>query len=380
MSGTTYHLRPARGWLNDPNGMVHHGGRWHVFFQHNPDAPVHHRIAWGHCSSADLVHWREHPVAFRPTPGGPDAFGCWSGVLVPGPERPTVVYSGVVDESLTSTVCLRRGSEDLEVWGEPQVVATTPDRDDVRVMRDPFVLQHAGRRWALVGAGLTDGTPAVLLFDAEDLLAWDYVGIFAAARDDEVLAQAGPADVWECPQLARLPGGEVALVLSLHDEGRLTGAVAVTGELVDEAGHPRLLPRQVQPLDAGTSFYAPQVADDPDEGVWLMGWVREDGDPTGETDQAGCLTLPRRLVPHRSGGCRLELDPRVAAGLPATLETAAAQVISHPELGQVELPPGSRVYVDADVTEIYPAGGVPVTTRHTLPWALADGQPGRSAR
>jgi beta-fructofuranosidase len=41
------HIRPARGWLNDPNGLCRIDGRYHVFFQYNPDAPVHGNIHSG---------------------------------------------------------------------------------------------------------------------------------------------------------------------------------------------------------------------------------------------------------------------------------------------------------------------------------------------
>ena len=30
------HRVPARGWINDPNGLSHIDGRYHVFFQYNP--------------------------------------------------------------------------------------------------------------------------------------------------------------------------------------------------------------------------------------------------------------------------------------------------------------------------------------------------------
>ncbi len=68
--------------MNDPNGPFLHHGRYHVFYQHNPDAPVHGNIHWGHASSPDLVRWEHHPVALTPTPGGPDEAGCWSGCVV----------------------------------------------------------------------------------------------------------------------------------------------------------------------------------------------------------------------------------------------------------------------------------------------------------
>lgn len=405
-AGTAYHLRPRSGWLNDPNGMVFHQGRWHVFYQHNPQAARHDRIAWGHASSEDLVRWEHHPVAFGPTEGGPDAFGCWSGVLLPTPGGAVALYTGVVDESQVSTVCLRRGDEELVRWSGPRVVAAQPG-PPVRVMRDPFVWQHAGRRWALLGAGLADGTPAVLLYDAEDLADWRYAGVWLRG-DRADLAAAGPADVWECPQLVLLDGGtgEASLVLSLHDRGRLTQVVGVGGHVVDDDGTPRFEPSGVAVLDVGTSFYAPQVAADPDPGAWLLGWVREedrhldgraDG-PADGPDHAGCLTLPRRVVPDdhgaHAGAVRLVLDPRVAAGLPLgpPEEVTAHQELdrplrvealaegarlTHAELPEVPLAAGDLVLVDADVLEVYPAQGPPTTHRHPRPWALTV-RPGRA--
>ena len=69
------HIRPERGWLNDPNGVCRIDGRYHVFFQHNPDSPLHGAIQWGHASSSDLLSWRYEPLALRTRPDGIDAAG-----------------------------------------------------------------------------------------------------------------------------------------------------------------------------------------------------------------------------------------------------------------------------------------------------------------
>lgn len=387
MTGTAYHLRPERGWLNDPNGMVRRGGRWHVFFQHNPAGPRHDAIAWGHASSTDLVRWELHPVAFGPTPGGPDARGCWSGCYLPGLGGPAMAYSGIAEEAPHSTVCVRRGGEDLLTWSAPDVVAITPP--EVEVMRDPFVLEHAGRRFAVLGAGLPGGVPGVLLYDVSAPGRWRPLGTWLRGDDGSVLGEAGPADVWECPQLVPVQGRWV-LVLSLHDRGRLGAVVGCVGDLVDEGGVPRFVPERLDLLDAGNCFYAPQAALDGEAAPWVMGWAREEDQDPAVKDHAGCLTLPRRLV-LREGRAALVLDPRVRGLVRSSPEVGGAAhaedgrelvgalrvtvagdaVLEHPELGSLPLVPGSEVWVDADLVEIFPGDGTtPSTWRHERPWRL----------
>lgn len=399
MSGTTYHLRPASGWLNDPNGMVRWQDRWHVFFQHNPARAVHAQIAWGHASSPDLVRWTEHPVAFGPTEDGPDSAGCWTGCFFPGLERPAVVYTGVRGPHGTgSSTLLRWGSDDLMEWGEPVVVAEDPGQDDVVVQRDPFLLELGGRRWAALGAGLGDGTPAVTLYSVEDPLSWRYAGVLTSAHDSTLYADALPSDVWECPQLVRL-GDAWALVLSMHDRGVLGPVAVVLGDLAEEGGRPVWRPRGIGRLDVGGAFYAPQVADDGGRHPWLMGWVVErDHDPEVR-HQAGCMTLPRRMV-QRDGRVSLVVDPDVARALtegaperelgpgehvltePVRLRAGAGTELVHAGTGtRLRCVDGDDVWVDGPVLELYPAdGSVPSTYRDDEPWTLVVPADGGQAR
>ncbi|MGL4176135.1 MAG: hypothetical protein ACRCSN_08650 [Dermatophilaceae bacterium] len=66
-------------------------------------------------------------------------------MFVDGIDRPAMVYTGVTDGPLDSTVCLRWGSEDLDTWSPPVVVTSTPHVDGIREMRDPFVFRRGGR-------------------------------------------------------------------------------------------------------------------------------------------------------------------------------------------------------------------------------------------
>ena len=60
------HFSPKAHWMNDPNGMVYYNGIYHLFFQYYPDASVWGPMHWGHAISADLVHWKQQPIALYP--------------------------------------------------------------------------------------------------------------------------------------------------------------------------------------------------------------------------------------------------------------------------------------------------------------------------
>src|SRR6516164_7835887 len=90
-----FHLLPQHNWMNDPNGPNWWKGKYHLFYQLNPNASVWGDMHWGHAVSTDMVHWHHRPIALSPTPGGPDSEGCFSGSAVVADGVPTFIYTGV---------------------------------------------------------------------------------------------------------------------------------------------------------------------------------------------------------------------------------------------------------------------------------------------
>src|ERR1700684_4211611 len=60
------HFSPAEKWMNDPNGMVFYKGVYHLFFQYYPNATIWGPMHWGHAESADMIHWKQMPIALYP--------------------------------------------------------------------------------------------------------------------------------------------------------------------------------------------------------------------------------------------------------------------------------------------------------------------------
>ncbi|MGW7202083.1 glycoside hydrolase family 32 protein [Streptomyces sp. NPDC054837] len=315
-----FRVRPPANWVNDPNGPFRWRNRYHLFFQHNPDAPVHANVHWGHASSPDLVDWEHHPVALTPTPGGPDEAGCWSGCVVDDEGVPTAVYTGV-DRHHTGlgSICLARAlvpqDETLTDWRPlpAPVVAGPPAGLDVVMFRDPFVFRGNGRRWALVGAGHADGTPSVLVYDCDDLTDWRFAGVLLDGGDPVAVDVFGDKAVgWECPQLYATASGEWVLVVSLWDgdpcsTGYLTGRLQPFGE-----GELRFEARAGGRLDHGRDFYAPAVLQEPDRALmWGWSWEAREQSEVDRAGWAGVLSAPRVVDVRPDGALSLVPAPEL---------------------------------------------------------------------
>jgi beta-fructofuranosidase len=401
------HIRPPRGWLNDPNGMSYVDGIYHAFFQYNPYSARHHLIHWGHASSADLVTWCNEPVALAPRDGHADSYGCWTGTVTVEHGVPTAVYSGVAGEDGESQVLLAHSERTMRHWTqEAEPVAAMPDDARVVAARDPFILHADGHRWAVQGAGLADGRAAVIAHACDDLHRWDYCGVVVSA-EHPVAATHAHGNLWECPQLFQMDGTWMLIVSQLVGTGAsaaLDGVAWLAGELRVQGNALRFEPVAGGRVDIGPDFYAPQALVLPDR-VLLWGWTREDGRTQAEIDAvgwAGALTFPRELHvvdgalvsdpapelmllrrrvvydgPRRAGGVAVS-DRAFELALPSKPRSAPSTVqlvLARPDgsariAAVVEARDGAgmRVLVDGSVVEVF-VDGEPTRTSRAYPEA-----------
>lgn len=311
-----YHFTAPAGWLNDPNGAGQRGGEYHLFYQYNPYAAEHRLIHWGHAVSTDLVRWEDRPIALTPSEG-PDAEGCWSGVLVDDGGRPVIMYSGHAEGR--QTACLAYGDETLTTWtkeaGNP--VIEPPADIDLTAFRDHCVWREGGRWRQLIGSGIRGKGGTAFLYESDDLLSWRPLGPLVAG-DAAALPSADPAwtgTMWECVDFFRLrPDGITGppdgasddphvLLFSAWDDGRTMHPLAAIGSYDGR----RFEISRSQRLDlGGRHAYAPQSFADESGRRILWSWMQESRsvDAQREAGWSGAMALPRTLTLDASGVLR----------------------------------------------------------------------------
>ncbi|GMH42910.1 hypothetical protein BSKO_10832 [Bryopsis sp. KO-2023] len=222
-----FHVMPRTGWMNDPNGPIFFNGQYHMFYQQVLSGITwDFGIVWGHATSPDLVHWEHLPAALVPTPGGPDANGCFSGCCTVDPATglPTILYTGVRLRTNEECGPLPPKECDLSLEfiesqcmavadpGDPKLMKWTksgipflqhpPSGLPLTGWRDPFIVETGSpnKEWLmLMGSGLRGAGGAILKYKSQSLSSgWTYDGVLCMGDERET------GTMWECPILVNL--------------------------------------------------------------------------------------------------------------------------------------------------------------------------------
>jgi len=292
-----FHYTTAKGWINDPIGLIYYDGEYHLFNDHNVkstrfpggkfDGEQSH---WSHAVSKDLVHWRHMPVAVYPDKLG----ACWSGSGVvdwhdttgfgTGEHPPLVLaYTSAGSWGQSLAYSTDRGRTWKKYDGNP-VLKKIADSN-----RDPMVFWHQPtKKWIMI---LYVKRGQAHFFHSDDMKQW---------TPTSVVELSG---FHECPDMFQLPvdGDGKKLKWVLHDArfsywiGRFDGRTfkPETKELRCEFGR---------------NFHAAQSWQTPEKKRVQIGWMnggKYPGMPFNQQQSFPCeLTL--KTTP---AGLRLHMYP-----------------------------------------------------------------------
>lgn len=330
------HLRPPRGWINDPNGFIYYKGEYHLFYQHFPYAPRWGRMHWGHAVSRNLTDWKHLVIALFPTKTD-DCDGCFSGSAVEKDGKMHILYTGVrydtpdpentnccIDDKFTAAQ-LHISSEDGYTFdnfnGKKTAIPplSDPNIGDRNHTRDPKIWKgNDGNYYAVLGS-TAHGKGRLLFYRSKDLLDWEFVNY--ASKD-------GLGWMWECPDLFKV-GDEYVLIFS--PMGTELGNQAFCGKVTfDEKTCSMNTDGNFALLDIGKDLYAPQSTVDRDGRRTVIAWLRMPKPAKNGT--IGMFCTPRvceiknghiRFTPHpdvRNLFTKKVSEPKGAYMLKATLD------------------------------------------------------------
>lgn len=151
-----FHAMPMMGWTNETHGMFWKDGKYHLFFQKNPNGPYMARLNWGHLVSSDLCGWEEQRIAIGPSEPY-DIKGCWSGCIITDNaltgNTPWIAYTGV-DNGRATINFAQPEDVDYLLWNKdtknPRINGRPAGLTDD--FRDPYFFRNGDKAYMIVGS------------------------------------------------------------------------------------------------------------------------------------------------------------------------------------------------------------------------------------
>jgi len=311
------HFTTPKGWINDPNGLVFYGGKYHLFYQHHPHDTCWGPMHWGHAVSDNLIQWEHLPIALYPDEDGTIFSGSAvadtnnvSGLQKKDGEIPIIAFYTSHGEQEVQSIAYSYDAVNFTKY-EKNPVIENPGIPD---FRDPKMFWNPIRDcWSMVLAA----GDRLMFYASDNLLNWEKTGEFGNDKNPGNHAHG----VWECPDMIPFKHENKTIWLLLASMGGTPEKESVMTQyfLGDFDGDKFICTYPfgyVEQLDSGWDNYA-GVTYSNIEPPTFIGWATcgkyADKTPTG--DYCCTMTLPRVLsIEKTSKGPRLATFPTALEG------------------------------------------------------------------
>ena len=294
-----FHIAPPTGLMNDPNGLIFDGEKYHLFYQWFPFDAIHGMKHWKHLITKDFQHYQSAddliPCELF------ESHGCYSGGALKVGDKLAMFYTGNTrrpnDNQRVPYQNLAIFDLNGKLLSKRPLIENAPEGYTEHV-RDPKpYLTEDGKIRFICGAQRENLTGTAIIFEMDNLEDTPRLlgELSLPAFDNKNVF------MWECPDLLKLgdkdvfiwsPQGKDREAHQFQNNYHATYAVGKLTDLTFEAEY-------IGELDQGFDFYAPQTfggLDNQTHAV-LFGWIGlpDLTYPTDKFKWHSALTLPREL-------------------------------------------------------------------------------------
>ncbi|WP_052260858.1 glycoside hydrolase family 32 protein [Photobacterium gaetbulicola] len=295
-----YHIAPKTGHLNDPNGMVFDGEKYHLFYQWFPFGPFHGMKHWKYLITKDFIHFEEGDVLVPETEF--ETHGIYSGGAICIDGFIYCFYSGNVmnedGETFSQNQNVAKYSTDGKLLDRWNIVPKAPVGYTGN-FRDPSpFINDEGELMFVVGAQREDEAGATLLYKMTSLTQAELVGEVSYGGVSDLSRQAA-VYMHECPDISHSNGKDLFILspMGLKPQAERYNNIFSTQLMIGQYQRGEMHAEQVIELDKGFDFYAPQTFTDSERNI-MLAWCGN-GSLSIPTELLGwkfMLSMPRELL------------------------------------------------------------------------------------
>ena len=294
-----FHIAPPTGLMNDPNGLIFDGEKYHLFYQWFPFDAIHGMKHWKHLITKDFQHYQSAddliPCELF------ESHGCYSGGALKVGDKLAMFYTGNTRRPSDNQRVPYQNLAIFDLNGKllsKRPLIENPPEGYTEHVRDPKpYLTKDGKIRFICGAQRENIKGTAIIFEMDNLEDTPRLlgELSLPAFDNKNVF------MWECPDLLKLgdkdvfiwsPQGKDREAHQFQNNYHATYAVGKLTELTFDAEY-------IGELDQGFDFYAPQTfagLENKTHAV-LFGWIGlpDLTYPTDKFKWHSALTLPREL-------------------------------------------------------------------------------------
>ncbi len=295
----TYHLAPPTGLLNDPNGLVFDGEKYHIFYQWFPFDAMHGMKHWKHFITTNFNHFQEADNLI------PDelfeSHGCYSGGALRVGDKIAAFYTGNTRRVEDNQRVPYQNLALFDLSGKllsKRPLINEPPKGYTEHVRDPKPFFTAeGKIRFVCGAQRENLTGAAIIFEMDNLE--DTPRLLGELEVENFDNQN--VFMWECPDLLKIADKDIFIWSPQGKDRQLTQwqnnyhAAYALGKLDNQ----HFSTEYIAELDQGFDFYAPQTFAglNNEQQAILLGWcgLPDLTYPTDKYQWHSMITMPRAL-------------------------------------------------------------------------------------